>query len=136
MTEMDDDSFAACKFLIKNMNWFNLRKQPYLVANYNTWAAKNGASVDVIKNLVNAFSFAKLDQVVAIYFTYLKDNMNREESPLVFEPFEKKFLELKDDMEMLYENAELETVKIALLGVTKELFIIEIQEWWFLINDL
>jgi hypothetical protein len=120
MTEMDDDSFAACKFLIKNMNWFNLRKQPYLVANYNTWAAKNGTSVDVIKNLVDAFSFAKLDQVVAIYFTYLKDNMNREESPLVFEPFEKKFLELKDDMEMLYENAELETVKIALLGVTEE----------------
>ena len=46
--------------------------------------------------------------------------MNREESPLVFEPFEKKFLELKDDMEMLYENGELETVKIALLGVTEE----------------
>ncbi len=117
---MDDDSFAACKFLIKNMNWFNIRKQPYLVANYNTWATKNGALVDVIKTLVNTYSFAKIDQVVAIYFTYLKDNMNREESPLVFEPFERKFLELKDDMEMLYENAELETVKIALLGVTEE----------------
>ena len=120
MTNMNDNSYAACKFLIKNINWFVLRKQPYILANYNTWAAKNIASVELIKPLVGDYSFAKIDQVVAIYFEYIKDNMVREVLPLVLEPFEKKFLELKDELEILYENAELETVKLALLGVTEE----------------
>jgi hypothetical protein len=119
MTEMNDESYAACKFLIKNINWFIIRKQQYVVTNYNTWAAKNPASVGLIRDLVDDFTFAKVDQVVAFYFE-LKENMAREEAPLVLEPFEKKFLELKDDLEILYENAELEILKLDLLGVTEE----------------
>jgi hypothetical protein len=119
MTEMNDESYAACKFLIKNINWFIIRKQQYVVTNYNTWAAKNPASVGLIRDLVDDFTFAKVDQVVAFYFEF-KENMAREEAPLVLEPFEKKFLELKDDLEILYENAELEILKLDLLGVTEE----------------
>ena len=77
-------------------------------------------TLTLIRDLVNDFTFAKVDQVVAIYFEFIKENMAREEAPLVLEPFEKKFLELKDDLEILYENAELEIVKLDLLGVTEE----------------
>ena len=54
-----DETYAACKLFIKNVNWFLQRKQQYVIANYNTWGNKNAAVLDLFKVNIDNFAFAK-----------------------------------------------------------------------------
>ena len=110
----NEGSYNACKFFIKNINWFIQRKQQYAGTNFTTWTGKNAIVYDAFKGCIADMAFGKTDQMVEKYFKYILDNR------LVLESFEKKFLEGKDDLEMLFENTGLEVSKLALLGTTEE----------------
>ena len=112
MADFDDDSYAACKMFIKNINWFVQRKSQYLSANFQTWTTKNGTVYDAFKDCVDTMAFAKTDLMVEKYFKYMLDKH------LQLEMFERKFLEGKDDLEILFENVGLENHKLVLLGTT------------------
>ena len=114
MAEFDNDSYAACKMFIKNINWFVQRKSQYLAMNFATWTTKNPTVYDAFKDCVDTMAFAKTDVMVEKYFKYILDNH------LQLELFERKFLEGKDDLEILFENTGLENHKIAFFGVTEE----------------
>ena len=63
---------------------------------------------------VDMMAFAKTDVMVERYFKYILDNH------LQLEVFERKFLEDKDDLEILFENTGLENHKLVLFGATVE----------------
>jgi hypothetical protein len=107
MDDFDDESYKACKFFIKNINWFVQRKQQYSGTNFTT-------VYDAFKGCIANITFGKTDQIVEKYFKYILDKR------LVLETFEKKFLEGKDELEMLFENTGLEISKLALMGTTEE----------------
>ena len=58
MADFDDDSYAACKMFIKNINWFVQRKSQYLATNFQTWTTKNGTVYDAFKDCVDTMAFA------------------------------------------------------------------------------
>ena len=114
MADFDEESYNAGKFFIKNINWFVQRKQQYLETNFRTWTGKNATVYDAFKDCIANMAFGKTDQMVEKYFKYILDNR------LVLESFEKKFLEGKDELEMLFDNTGLEISKLALLETTEE----------------
>lgn len=114
MADFDEESYNACKFFIKNINWFVQRKQQYLETNFRTWTGKNATVYDAFKDCTANMAFGKTDQMVEKYFKYILDKR------LVLEIFEKKFLEGKDELEMLFDNTGLEISKLALLETTEE----------------
>jgi hypothetical protein len=114
MDDFDDESYKACKFFIKNLNWFVQRKQQYSGTNFRTWTGKNAIVYDAFKECMANMAFGKTDQMVEKYFKYILDNR------LVLESFEKKLLEGKDELELLFDNTGLEISKLALLETTEE----------------
>jgi len=114
MTAFNDAAYKACKFFIKNLNWFIQRKQQYAAANFTTWTGKNAAVYDAFKGCITDMAFAKTDLMIEKYFKYISDNH------LELESFEKKFLEGKDELEIFFESAGLERTKLDLLGTTEE----------------
>lgn len=68
MAAFNDAAYKACKFFIKNLNWFIQRKQQYVRTNFTTWTGKNAAVYDVFKGCITDMAFDKTDLMIEKYF--------------------------------------------------------------------